>query len=49
MLRFDVETISIATIRLIKRICQRLRFDVETISIATTLQELKSAGGCGLM
>ena len=37
MLRFDVETISIATIRLIKRICQRLRFDVETISIATEL------------
>ena len=35
MLRFDVETISKATIGRINSIIRQLRFDVETISKAT--------------
>ena len=48
-LRFDVETLIIATKRYSKGLLQRLRFDVETLIIATYLHLWKHSNRCGLM
>ena len=48
-LRFDVETLIIATYYLISFIIKRLRFDVETLIIATKRRLSRYIIRCGLM
>ena len=48
-LRFDVETLIIATRRFHGGTRQRLRFDVETLIIATSVGIKKMYASCGLM
>ena len=49
MLRFDVETIYKATLKIEKVNQNQLRFDVETIYKATYNDKNKDAHSCGLM
>ena len=49
MLRFDVETLIIATIIIYYKTCSWLRFDVETLIIATDDNVAVKTRGCGLM
>ena len=48
-LRFDVETLIIATNRMLSYPLPLLRFDVETLIIATYISIHGSDDGCGLM
>ena len=48
-LRFDVETLIIATFFPEKKTAKTLRFDVETLIIATTVRNANKVNSCGLM